>query len=116
MAVAALLFLSLACGPAPAGLSGTSDAVAADAPRQALDVADSVLSANVEEAGPVEGFWPFLAEDAIFLEKDASVPGVTPGDATAVGLGTCSMPPQSHPPTWPTGARGSAGTDDAGCR
>lgn len=73
MAVAALLFLSLACGPAPAGLSGTSDAVAADAPRQALDVADSVLSANVEEAGPVEGFWPFLAEDAVFLEPGLAI-------------------------------------------
>ncbi len=73
IAVAALFFLSLACGQAPAGLSGASEAASADAPRQALEVADSVLSANVEEAGPVEGFWPFLAEEAVFLEPGLAI-------------------------------------------
>jgi ketosteroid isomerase-like protein len=73
IAVAALLFLSLACGPAPAGLSGTSEAVSADAPRQALEIADSVLAANVVEQGPVEGFWPFLAEGAVFLEPGLEI-------------------------------------------
>jgi ketosteroid isomerase-like protein len=73
IAVAALLLLSLACGQAPAGLSGTSEAVSADAPRQALQVADSVLAANVLEQGPVDGFWPFLAQGAVFLEPGLAI-------------------------------------------
>ncbi len=73
IAVAALLLVSTGCGPAPAALSDASQAASADAPRQALEVADSVLAANVEEEGTVEGFWPFLAEDAVFLEPGLAI-------------------------------------------
>lgn len=75
LAAALLLTLSLVagCGPAADEAAAASQASAADAPRQALEVADSVLAANLEEAGPVEGFWPFLARDAVFLEPGLDV-------------------------------------------
>ncbi len=72
IAVAALL-LSTACGSAPASFSDASQAVALDAPRQALELADSILSRNVEEEGPVEGFWPSFSDDVVFLEPGLAI-------------------------------------------
>ncbi len=75
VAAALLLTLSFAagCGPAGGETAAASQAAASDAPRQALEVADGVLAANLEEAGPVDGFWPFLADDAVFLEPGLAI-------------------------------------------
>ncbi len=93
IAVAALLLLSLACGPAPAALSGASEAVSADAPRQALEIADSVLAASVEEEGPVEGFWPFLAENAVFLDPGLAILRGRDAIRSALGAAQPASPP-----------------------
>jgi ketosteroid isomerase-like protein len=70
LAAVTLLTLSLssACGPAPTGTAEATQATAASAPRETLELADALLAKTVEQAGPVQGFWPFLAEDAVFLE------------------------------------------------
>lgn len=70
---AALLSLPLAtaCGTEQPQVS--SQAVSANAPRQTIELADSLLSRTVAEAGPVQGFWPFLADDAVFLEPGIDI-------------------------------------------
>lgn len=72
-ALAALVFIACATGGAPAVTAIVSQDAMEDAPRQALEAADSALATTLEKAGPAAGYWPFLADDALFLEPGLDI-------------------------------------------
>ncbi len=72
-AVATLVSVAYAFWAVPAVTAIAAYGTAIDAPRQALEAADSLLAADVESAGAAEGFGPSLADDALFLAPGLDV-------------------------------------------